>query len=246
MEVDVIICCLAVATVIWWIFCRPSTGNIGEKKVASILRKLPKDKYTTINNLLVNNNGHTSQIDHIVISEYGIFVIETKNYKGTVYGSEHCEYWTQNIYGRKYRLRNPVLQNYGHIKALKNILNKYSDIPYISIIAFPGKTQLRISSDVPVIYWHELIPFILRFKNRVITKKQTQSISGHLLSSNIGSRKARKQHIKDIQANIRKRQQIIASGKCPRCGGILIRRQGQYGSFYGCQNYPGCKFTINS
>ena len=93
----------------------PSKGAIGEKRVAHILKKLPEDRYKVINNLLIQNNGYTTQIDHIVVSVYGIFVIETKTYKGWIYGGENSDYWTQNIYGNKYQLRNPIHQNYGHI-----------------------------------------------------------------------------------------------------------------------------------
>lgn len=56
-------------------------------------------------------------IDHVVISKYGVFVIETKNYRGWIIGNEKSEYWTQVIYKRKERLYNPIKQNYGHIKA---------------------------------------------------------------------------------------------------------------------------------
>lgn len=84
----------------------PSKGALGEKRVASILKRLPEDRYKVINNLLINNNGFTSQIDHVVISVYGIFVIETKAYKGWIYGSESSDYWTQNIYGTFYGCSN--------------------------------------------------------------------------------------------------------------------------------------------
>ena len=81
------------------IWLRSSKGRIGEQRVAHILGRLPKDRYRIINNLLLRtSSGGTTQIDHVVISEYGIFVIETKFYKGWIYGGESSEYWTQNNY----------------------------------------------------------------------------------------------------------------------------------------------------
>jgi hypothetical protein len=74
----------------------------------------------------------TTQIDHIVVSNYGIFVIETKNYKGWIMGNEYDEYWRQVIYKRKEKLYNPIKQNYGHILALKGVLKNFSDLNYIS------------------------------------------------------------------------------------------------------------------
>jgi hypothetical protein len=76
----------------------PSKGAMGEKRVARILEKLPEEEYSVINNLLLNNNGYTSQVDHVVVSVYGIFVIETKTYQGIISGGENSEHWTQNIY----------------------------------------------------------------------------------------------------------------------------------------------------
>ena len=64
----------------------------------------------------------TSQIDHLVLSEYGIFVIETKRYKGWIFGSEKAENWTQVIFKEKHQFRNPVKQNWSHVYALKSVL----------------------------------------------------------------------------------------------------------------------------
>lgn len=69
-------------------------GGVGEKTTSSILLFLDKSKYKVINNVVLKSGDKTSQIDHIVISDYGIFVIETKNYKGWILGSENSEYWT--------------------------------------------------------------------------------------------------------------------------------------------------------
>lgn len=226
-------------------FTLPSKGALGEKRVAVILSKLPKDRYKVINNLLINNNGFTSQIDHVVVSVYGIFVIETKAYKGCIYGSESSDYWTQNIYGKKYQLRNPIHQNYGHIKALKQLLHEYPELKYISMVAFSREASLGVSSNIPVIYWNQIRSVIYQFENRVMTEEQVQMIYDSILSSNIDSRENRKQHVSTVKSTIRNREEIISSGKCPRCRGTLVRRQGKYGSFYGCSNYPKCKYTLN-
>ena len=77
----------------------------------------------------------------MVVSIYGIFVIETKTYQGIIIGGENSEHWTQNIYGNKYEFRNPILQNHGHIKSLKQVLVNYKS-------AFP-LFQYRLSQDNP-------------------------------------------------------------------------------------------------
>lgn len=80
------------------------SGKKGELIVKLRLRVLSSERYKVINNLFISNHGQTSQIDHVVVLEYGIFVIETKNYKGWIYGGANSDYWTQNIYGNKYQL----------------------------------------------------------------------------------------------------------------------------------------------
>ena len=69
----------------------PSKGKVGEKVVAGKLDHLPKDQYKVLNNVTIPTPKGSSQIDHLVVSIYGIFVIETKNYNGWIYGGEHAE-----------------------------------------------------------------------------------------------------------------------------------------------------------
>ena len=223
----------------------PSKGAIGEKRVARILEKLPEGKYSVINNLLLNNSGYTSQVDHVVVSVYGIFVIETKTYQGIISGAESSEQWTQNIYGNKYEFRNPILQNYGHVKSLKQVLGDYKSVPFISIVAFSRQANLRVSSNIPVVYWSQILDVIRGYENPVIKESDVIRITRLLMASNTDSKETRKGHVKNVRANVKKRQETIASGKCPRCGGDLVLRKGKYGPFYGCSNYPRCTFIQN-
>lgn len=221
-----------------------SKGGLGEKRVASLLKQLPESEYRTINNLLININGHTSQIDHVVVSLYGIFVIETKFYMGRIYGGENSEYWTQNIYGNKNQFRNPILQNMGHIKALRRVLNNSNQFLYISIVAFSQQAILDIYTNTMVVYWNEIIPVIEQFEERKLTYEQVQEIYNILLSINSDSKATRSLHIQNVIRNKIRRNEAVKSGKCPRCGGKLVLRQGKYGAFYGCFNYPRCTYIL--
>ena len=75
-------------------------GSIGEKKAAAVLSGLPQQQYRLLNDVMLQTAYGTTQIDHIVVSVYGIFVIETKNYKGWITGSEYGEHWIKNMYGK--------------------------------------------------------------------------------------------------------------------------------------------------
>lgn len=238
---------LAVIVLIISIWLRRSKGRIGEHRVAHILGRLPKDRYQVINDLLLRtSSGSTTQIDHVVISQYGIFVIETKFYKGWIYGGENSEFWTQNIYGNKYTLRNPILQNAGHVRALRQLLKDYGDIPFIPIVAFSRQATLGVSSGTPVIYWNQIRKVIGQFKEKRIAPDALTGIYNKLIESNIpDSKESRREHIRNVRSYEDRRNTAVASGKCPRCGGNLVLRHGKYGSFYGCSNYPRCKFTTH-
>ena len=240
---EYIIVIVAIALLILLLRLLPSKGKVGEKRVATILEKLPKDDYKVINDLLLSSNGYSTQIDHIVVSVYGIFVIETKFYKGWIYGGENSEYWTQNIYGNKYQLRNPIQQNQRHIRALRFLLKEYGNIPYISIVAFSRQASLGVDAHTPVIYWDEIRRAINQFENKALTQSQVRNIYDYLLAHNVEDKNAKKEHIYNVRHNELKRDIAVENGICPRCGGTLTLRQGKYGKFYGCSNYPKCKYT---
>ena len=234
-----------IALIVLGIIWRKTKGRRGEKKMAAFLDLLPKNKYKVINNLLLQSGGHSTQIDHVVVSVYGVFVIETKYYKGWIYGGENSEFWTKNVYGHKYELRNPLWQNNGHVKAITKILDGSGRIPIHSIVAFSRQAKLKVDRSLPVMYWHQVIPYIRRYKDPVLSDSYVNEVYHTLLSANIEDKEAKKQHVKSVKQNQQRRDLAVASGKCPKCGGELIIREGKYGRFYGCSNYPECRYTLN-
>ncbi|MBP7678805.1 MAG: NERD domain-containing protein [Bacteroidales bacterium] len=217
-------------------------GKYGELKVSWQLNRLYYKKFKVINDVLISNNSRSSQIDHIVVSVYGVFVIETKNYKGWIFGHENSDYWTQTLFYNKYKFRNPVIQNWGHINTLKAVLQEFPSIPYFPIIVFTGNARLKkITSEVPVITSKKLFQYILKNSTEeYLSYEQIDQIYQKLISLNSIDRVSRKSHVRKA----RTRQQIGAkSMTCPRCGGKLILKDGSHGKFYGCANYPRCKYT---
>ena len=93
--------------------------------------------YHLIKNVTFPTEDGTTQIDHVIVSIYGIFVIETKNYKGWIFGREKQKEWTQQIYKTKNKFQNPLRQNYKHTKTLEKLLN-LSDKEIYSVIVFIG------------------------------------------------------------------------------------------------------------
>lgn len=185
----------------------------------------------------------TTQIDHIVVSNYGIFVIETKNYKGWIMGNEYDEYWKQIIYKRKEKLYNPIKQNYGHIMALKGVLKNFSNLNYISIVTFTTNADIKVTTKTDVIYTTKLLKTIEKYNNHAISDENKEAIYMKLLSLNIDNKDNRKTHVQAIHNDIKEKNNKINNNLCPICGGELVTRYGKYGEFKGCSNFPKCRFT---
>lgn len=160
---------------------------------------LDKNIYTLHKNVTLEIEEDTTQIDHIIISKYGIFVIETKNYGGWIYGGEHQKQWTQKLYKKSFKFQNPLHQNYKHIKFLQSILSipnvmELEERDFISLIHFTGeraelKTELpnnvMTSGVLPFIKEHEEIKLsdikIKILNERLETKKLKACIKTDIL-----------------------------------------------------------------
>ena len=217
-------------------------GSIGERKVSKALNTLDNNEYKVINNVMIRTDRGTTQIDHVVISVYGVFVIETKNYRGLIFGNEYDDNWKQVIYKRSERFRNPIKQNYGHVAALKERLNLDKDLLIISIIDFTNRASLKVNTKTPVIYDNNVVSYIRSYNNKLISEDDVKRIYYDLLMSNIDSKDTRKEHVHSIRKNLRERENNINNNICPRCGKALVKRQGKHGEFIGCSGFPKCRF----
>lgn len=204
-------------------------------------------------------NGKTTEIDLLYITKKGIFVIESKNYSGYIFGDEQNAQWTTTLYagkdwlGRnkveKHHLYNPIWQNQTHIKFLKRYLNW--DVQMMSLIVFSNHCQLKQinyqSPDVVVCQVGNLPRWIRkmwRVYPNILSEPQIEEIYHSLLPLTHPSASVKKQHIRDIKD---KRNDPTV---CPRCGGKMVLRTAKNGAyagkqFYGCSNYPRCRYTRN-
>ena len=214
---------------------------MGEFWVKQELKKLPMDKYIVLNDIMVKQNNSTHQIDHLIISQFGIFVIEMKNYYGLILGEEHKDKWIQYLGKKKSYFLNPIHQNYGHVKALEKLLNldnKY----FIPIVCFSNQAKLKIEAKSIVVPLDYLVSTIKSYQN-IILDSNLQEIYNRIIEVNIINKSERKNHVKNIRNKISEDNSKVDNMICPKCGGNLVVRNGKYGSFIGCSNYPKCKFT---
>lgn len=237
---------VSIIIIIFWKLYSPKIkGIIGEKSISSILYLLDKSKYSVINNIVLKRDTKTSQIDHVVISDFGIFVIETKNYKGWIVGNEKSEHWTQVLFKRKQRFYNPIKQNLGHINVLKTYLSKYPSINYIPIVVFLSKSDIKVKTTHDIINSRQLIHTIKKYNEINIEKREKEDIYKIINEANLVDTYDKTEHIKSIKKLIQKRKSNIQDNKCPQCGEKLVLRNGKYGKFLGCTTYPKCKFIRN-
>lgn len=141
----------------------PACGTFKDY-IANKLSRLP-DEYAVFDDLQLKDNGHQIQIDHVVVSPYGIFVIESKPYYGCIIGEYNSQYWTQILNRKTYYFYNPIKLNERHIKHIQYLLKDITNIPFIPIVIFNDTTTLKINANNHiVIKINELSQTIHKFK----------------------------------------------------------------------------------
>ena len=177
--------------------------NSGEQKVADLLAaELSYTDYFLFNNIIINskNNGST-QIDHIIVSKFGIFVLESKDLKGWIFGSKNQSTWTQSMPGAiKYKFQNPIHQNYGHLMALKDLMPFAKDNFY-NIVVFTGEAEIKTESIENVIYLNKLIEYIKKYNQEKLNENEVQFAIGKLSYACQTINITVEEHIANIYAN---------------------------------------------
>ena len=185
-------------------------GLEGELRVQLELDLLDEDEYKIIHNILIPSyNGKTTQIDSIVISKYGIFVIETKKYGATIVGDDESKYWTSYYrkpsYSKKIKnkmevkkLYNPIRQNLGHISSLKKLLNRFQDLIFYSIIAFDEIGGLKVKTVNEVVYIKNLVNQIKKYRQEVMDKNLVEEIYNEILKYRLDDDVFLQEHLENL------------------------------------------------
>jgi hypothetical protein len=220
-----------------------ASGFYGEELIAGRISKIQKriGGYL-INNFTFHDEGISVQIDHIYINDSGIFVIETKNYAGEIKGDANGYEWIQSLAGGRTnnKLKNPIKQNAGHIFHLKHLIT-YKNIPFYSVIVFTNKANkihVKNVSESFVIKLKDL-EYLLVSQKKLTCSDVTSLIFDKLVSAD--EHITKKDHIKEIK---KRQKRILQNHICPRCGATLKLVKTKNGMFYGCENFPTCKFKM--
>lgn len=176
-------------------------GRMGEAFINfAINRKLDKTQYHLIKDATLPTAEGTTQIDHIVVSQYGIFVIETKNMKGWVFGGEKQKMWTQQIYKHKSKFQNPLHQNYKHIKTLERLLDLSID-KFHSVIVFTGESTFKTKMPENVLKGG--LTDYIKSKNSILFSEDEVAELIQQIESNRYERgyKTNREHVKNLRQN---------------------------------------------
>jgi hypothetical protein len=182
-------------------------GKDGEAKVSRALSKsFGKNlDYVILNDVLLKEGNDSTQIDHIVFSVYGIFVVETKNYSGYIYGDENKKTWTQHFKKKKFPFQNPHRQNYKHLKFLSEILNIEMN-KMLSLVVFIGDAKFKNNGKKRTFKsTRNLNNFIKKQKLKKFTRQHIFSMRDQVKARNLNKiKKEEKAHIKRVQKRVRK------------------------------------------
>jgi len=223
-------------------------GIVGEFIVNSSTElELDEDEYHLIKNVTLPTKDGTTQIDHVIVSIYGVFVVETKNMKGWIFGDADQKMWTQKIFKHSSRFQNPLNQNYKHAKTLERLLGLKDDQIH-SLVVFIGDSTFKTDMPNNVTNGRGYIRYIKAKRQSVLSAEKVTEIINKIESGRlIPSFKTHREHVNHVKS---KRTEKQSNNTCPKCGSPMVLREAKKGrnegkQFWGCSRYPQCKGVVN-
>lgn len=211
---------------------------------------LDQNRYHLIKNVTLPTDKGTTQIDHVIVSTYGVFVVETKNMKGWIFGRTNQPMWTQKIYKHSTKFQNPLHQNYKHVKTLGSLLG-LDEQQIHSVVVFVGDCTFKTEMPANVTSGMRYIRFIKSKKSSVLSESEVQGIINKIESRRLTpSFKTNREHVKHVK-NIVAEKKSGNMPSCPKCGDSLILRETKKGQnagkqLWGCTNFPRCRGIVNT
>ena len=251
---------VAAGMVALWALNSPSLkGRAGEARLKRVLESiLDKERFHFLHDLTLPDHDGTAQIDHVLISPFGVFVIETKNYSGWIYGSADQKTWTHVFHQKKFRFQNPVHQNYNHVKAVQSATGLGKGLVH-SLVVFVGRGEFKTRMPPEVTDIGGLERYFLGKSDIAFSEEEIKTIVDRIENQRyrrgfLTNRRHRK-HIQEVVAQKSKVVSLRQSRKpsrarphCPSCGKKMVPRTAKRGRnsgqrFWGCSEYPKCRGT---
>lgn len=232
------------------------TGSFGEF-LASAGARLFTDMLVMHDVLIEGSDGNTSQIDLLLIGKKGIYVVEVKTFTDAViYGDGNKQYWYYYLHGRKFEIYSPIKQNKKHIKYLRDMLSDFEDIPMFSLIVLfckdfnvsninpPGVRETGICSSLPSM--KKVLRLLDEDKPDMLDMDRMSALFGYINEHQLKGHTKRQEHKLEVKEYQQKLDEMKNERICPYCKAPLVLRKGKFGEFYGCSNYPKCRYTLKT
>lgn len=202
---------------------------------------LDRRVYVALDNITLQTPNGTTQIDHVIVSRHGIFVVEAKNIDGWIFGDERSPQWAIVKPGRKHRMQNPLHQNYRHVMALVEFL-QIDAAKVHSVVMFWGECEFKTALPANVMK-QGYATYIKGFADVVFSDADVQQIVTAITTGALPkSRATWRAHLASLE------ERHASTSQCPKCGSALGLRSVRQGAkagtqFYGCSAYPKCRHT---
>lgn len=220
-------------------------GMAGEAGVQLQARlRLPKRVYHRFHGVTLRTRDGSTQVDHVFVSRFGVFVVETKNMRGWIFGREDEWKWTQRIFGNSFRFQNPLRQNHKHVAALQGVLGVPPDVVH-SVVVFTRRCRFKTPMPANVCRGGAFIDYIKLYWQPALSQAQVQEAIARLRSARLPvTGGANRRHVE----NVKSRSKPNAVRRCPRCGSRMTIRTAKRGpntgrKFWGCSAYPKCRMV---
>ena len=216
-------------------------GWLGEKKSAARLwLSLDSKTYKRFHNLIIPASNGTAQIDHLLVSPFGLFIVETKNKTGWIFGSENQAKWTQSVYGKNFSFQNPLRQTFRQKKSLAEFLGVEDRVIHM-VVFFVGDCSFKTPMPANVLR-SRLGRYIKSFQSPVLSASEVERIADRLTQHRAESKLTKRDHLRSL------RERHGSTTTCPTCGSALVLRTARKGpgagrQFLGCEGYPRCRYT---
>jgi hypothetical protein len=141
----------------------------------------------------------TTQVDHILVSRFGVFVIETKDYKGWIFANATHESWTQVLFRLRFKFQNPIFQNNRHVRAVQRLLDFVPLEAIRSVIVFTGEAEFKTETPQGVITISRLVGYLRAQTEEVMSLNRVQFCVGRLETARLAiSRETDVEHIRSL------------------------------------------------
>ncbi len=182
--------------------------NASESRIRHALsEQFGSADYHLLNHVTLRLHYGTTQIDHILVSRFGVFVIETKDYSGWIFAHASWETWTQVLYKAKFRFQNPLRQNQGHVAAVRNLLDFLPPEQIYSLVAFTGKAEFKTPMPAGVFDVPGLIQHLQSRRSELMTLNRMQFCVGRLETARLAlSRVTDVEHVASVKRRQSRRQ----------------------------------------